>query len=66
MEFTVADMSCGGCASAISRAITKLDATARVQVDVAAKLVKVESLLEQGQVASAIEGAGFHPIPNAP
>lgn len=66
MEFTVADMSCGGCASAITRAIAKLDATARVEVDVAAKLVKVESPLEQGQVASAIESAGFHPIANAP
>lgn len=66
MEFNVADMSCGGCASVISRAIAKLDATAKVEIDIAAKLVKVESPLEQGQIASAIQGAGFHPVATAP
>lgn len=41
MEFKVADMSCGGCASAISKAIASLDPAAKVQIDVAAKTVTV-------------------------
>ena len=61
MEFNVPDMSCGGCASAVSRAITNLDSASKVEIDVAAKTVKVGSALTQGQIASAIEAAGFHP-----
>ena len=61
MEFNVPDMSCGGCASAVSRAITNLDSAAKVEIDVAAKTVKVGLALTQGQIASAIEAAGFHP-----
>jgi copper chaperone len=66
MEFNVADMSCGGCASTISRAVANLDPTAKVQIDVATKTVKVESSLKQGQIASVIEKAGFHPTVTAP
>ena len=61
MEFNVPDMSCGGCASAISRAIANLDPAATVDIDVAAKTMKVRSALKQVQIASAIEAAGFHP-----
>ncbi|SIT48202.1 Copper chaperone CopZ [Paraburkholderia ribeironis] len=66
MEFNVADMSCGGCASAVSRAITNLDPAAKVEIDLAAKTVKVESALEQEQIAGAIEEAGFDPVATAP
>ena len=66
MEFRVPDMSCGGCASAITKAIAKLDPAAKVQIDVAAKTVKVESSLNQGDIASAIAQARFHPIVIAP
>jgi copper chaperone len=61
MEFIVADMSCGGCASAISRAIAGIDATATVQIDIGAKTVTVASTLNQAQIVSAISAAGFHP-----
>ncbi|MEM5296201.1 heavy-metal-associated domain-containing protein [Burkholderia sp. JPY481] len=66
MEFKVSDMSCGGCASAISKAIARLDPAAKVQIDVAAKTVKVESALNQGQIFHAIEQANFHPVVIAP
>ncbi|MBB5397985.1 MULTISPECIES: heavy-metal-associated domain-containing protein [Paraburkholderia] len=66
MEFKVSDMSCGGCANAISKAIAKLDPAAKVQIDVAAKTVKVESALNLGQISHAIEHANFHPVVIAP
>ncbi|WP_250441786.1 heavy-metal-associated domain-containing protein [Caballeronia sp. AZ1_KS37] len=66
MEFRVPGMSCGGCASAITKAVAKLDPAAKVQIDIAAKTVKVVSSLNQDDIASAIAQARFHPIVNAP
>ncbi len=65
-EFRVPDMSCGGCASVITKAVAKLDPAAKVQIDVAAKTVQVESSSNQDDIASAIAQARFHPIVIAP
>jgi copper chaperone len=43
MEFDIPDMTCGGCANAIKRAVTQLDPAATLDVDVNAKIVKVTS-----------------------
>ncbi|MFM0228362.1 heavy-metal-associated domain-containing protein [Paraburkholderia dipogonis] len=61
MEFAIPDMSCGGCASAITRAVTSLDPAAKLEVDVPVKIVKVTSALAAEQLIEAIEAAGFHP-----
>ncbi len=61
MEFAIPDMSCGGCANAITRAVTSLDPAARLDVDVAVKIVKVTSTLAPERVIEAIVEAGFHP-----
>jgi copper chaperone len=54
-------MSCGGCANAITRAVTSLDPAAKLEVDVPVKIVKVTSTLAAEQLIEAIEAAGFHP-----
>ena len=61
MELEILDMSCGGCANAITRAVTGLDPAARVDVDVPVKIVTVTSTLPLARVIEAIEAAGFHP-----
>ncbi|OAJ53225.1 heavy metal transporter [Paraburkholderia ginsengiterrae] len=61
MELTIPDMSCGGCANAIKRAVTSLDPAARLDIDVAVKIVKVTSTLAPERLVEAIEAAGFHP-----
>ncbi|WNC92425.1 heavy-metal-associated domain-containing protein [Paraburkholderia sp. FT54] len=61
MEFAIPDMSCGGCANAITRAVTSLDPAAKLEVDVPAKIVKLTSTLAPEQLIQAIEAAGFHP-----
>ena len=61
MEFTVPDMSCGGGANAITRAVTSLDPAAKLEVDLPVKIVKVTSTLAPAQFIEAIEAAGFHP-----
>ncbi|EMH2964166.1 heavy-metal-associated domain-containing protein [Burkholderia multivorans] len=61
MEFEVQDMTCGGCANAITRAVTAADPGAKLDIDVAAKIVKVESAQGAERVQAVIEAAGFHP-----
>lgn len=61
MKFEVLDMSCGGCANAITRAVNGIDPVAKLNIDVDAKLVTVDSTLAPDRVLAAIEAAGFHP-----
>ncbi|MEA3087211.1 MAG: copper chaperone [Paraburkholderia sp.] len=61
MEFSIPDMSCGGCANAITRAVTSLDPAAKFDVDVLAKIVAVTSTLPTARIIEAMEAAGFHP-----
>ncbi|MFL9911029.1 heavy-metal-associated domain-containing protein [Paraburkholderia sp. RL17-337-BIB-A] len=61
MEFEIPDMSCGGCANAITRALTSLDPAAKLDVDVPAKIVTVTSALPTARIIEAIAEAGFHP-----
>ncbi|AOK60364.1 heavy-metal-associated domain-containing protein [Burkholderia ubonensis] len=61
MEFEVQDMTCGGCANAITRAVTAADPGAKLDIDVSAKTVKVDSTQSAASVQAIIEAAGFHP-----
>jgi copper chaperone len=61
MEFIVPDMSCGGCANAVTRAVVQLDPSAKLNVDIADKIVTVTSALSPQQLIATIEAAGFHP-----
>lgn len=61
MKLEIPDMSCGGCANAITRAVTSLDPAATLDVDVPVKLVTVTSALPGARIIEAIEAAGFHP-----
>jgi len=61
MEFEVKDMSCGGCANSITRAVNSVDPTARLDIDVTTKVVKIDSALPLDRLVAVIEEAGFHP-----
>lgn len=61
LELAVKDMSCGGCANSIARALAGLDPAAAVDIDVSAKTVKIASTLPAAQLIEAIEAVGFHP-----
>jgi copper chaperone len=63
MKVIIPDMSCGGCANAVTRAVVSLDPTAKLDVDVAGKIVEVVSALSPQQLIATIEAAGFHPSP---
>ena len=63
IEFQVNDMTCGHCASAIARAVKEVDEKGRVEVDLAAKRVRIESTHAAPEFAAAIEDAGYTPVP---
>jgi copper chaperone CopZ len=59
IELSVDGMTCGGCAARVTRVIAGLDAGAQVNVDLAAKRVRVESALAPQTLAQAVTDAGY-------
>ena len=64
VHFNVPDMTCGGCARRIRQAIAQaqLPAGVEVEIDVAARQVRIPGQAEDGTVElvrSAIESAGY-------
>ncbi|MDM8356075.1 heavy-metal-associated domain-containing protein [Pandoraea communis] len=59
MQVQVEGMSCGHCVKTVTRAITERDAAAKVNVDLSAGRVDVESRLSPAEVSAAITDAGY-------
>ncbi|KQO44071.1 cation transporter [Pseudomonas chengduensis] len=62
-QFKVGGMSCGHCVRAVTQAIQALEQTARVEVDLAAGLVRVEGSLDASQIQAAIREEGYEVAP---
>lgn len=62
-QFKVGGMSCGHCVRAVTQAIQALEQTARVEVDLAAGLVRVEGSLDASQIQAAIREEGYEVSP---
>jgi copper chaperone len=62
-QFNVGDMTCGHCASTITKAVKAADAKATVDVHLGEKRVAVASQLSQQEIAEAIREAGYTPQP---
>lgn len=64
VTFEVNDMTCGHCASTITRAVRSVDQQAKVQVDLAAHRVQIEpTAADPQQLGDAIAQAGYTPVP---
>lgn len=61
VTFQVNDMTCGHCASVISRAVAAVDKSARLDIRIQQKLVKVDSSASVAELAEAIQDAGYTP-----
>lgn len=59
VQFHVPKMRCDGCAASVLIAVKSVDAAADVNVDLATKLVRVESPAEAGLFAAALSWAGY-------
>ena len=63
LTYRVEDMTCGHCASTITKAVQAVDAGAKVQIDLAQHLVGVEPAdADACAVAQAISEAGYTPV----
>ena len=62
IEFTVNDMTCGHCASTITRAVKDVDSASRCEIDLGTKKVRIESAHPAGDFKAAIEEAGYTPV----
>lgn len=63
IEMKLPDMSCGHCAGAVTQAVKLVDANAKVEVDLATKLVKIDSREDREDFAQALAEAGYPPAP---
>ena len=61
ITFEVNDMTCGHCASTITKAVASEDVKARVEISLADHVVKVESKLAQEEILQCIAEAGYAP-----
>jgi copper chaperone len=59
--FLVPDMTCGGCATAITSAVKRADPTATVDANLATHEVRITATLADAALKAAIEDAGFTP-----
>lgn len=67
ITFEVNDMTCGHCASTITKALKDADKNAKVQVDLASHRVMVEpAAADADELAMAIKDAGYTPVPVRP
>lgn len=62
IELSVNDMTCGHCASTITRAVKDVDAAGQVEIDLAAKRVRIASERPAEEFVAAIEEAGYTPV----
>ena len=59
MEFEIPDMSCGHCASTITKTLKQLDASASVSIDLPTKKITVQTTQDRQAVADALAEAGY-------
>ncbi|MFW1754033.1 heavy-metal-associated domain-containing protein [Acinetobacter wanghuae] len=62
MKLRIDNMTCGGCARSVTATIKELDQNAEVTIDVATKLVDVETQISQDEVIAALTEDGFPPV----
>jgi copper chaperone len=59
IELKVPDMTCGHCASTITKAVKELDASAKVDISLAEHRVRVESKVSKEDLVHRIAEAGY-------
>lgn len=58
-ELQVNGMSCGGCANSVKRSVLAVDSSAKVDVDLPSKTVRVTAAASLEDITAAITEAGY-------
>ncbi len=59
MRFNIANMTCGGCAKSVTRALLSVDPRARIETDPPAREVRVDSDLDESVFLAVLSEAGY-------
>lgn len=59
LRFHIPNMTCGGCAKSVTRALLSVDPEARIVTDPPNREVRVESALEEDAFLAALSEAGY-------
>ncbi len=58
-QFTIPNMACGGCARSVTKALQGVDADTKVEADLAAHRISVESPASEAALRAALTAAGY-------
>ncbi|PWF40557.1 heavy-metal-associated domain-containing protein [Massilia glaciei] len=58
-RFYIPNMTCGGCAKSVTRALLGTDPQARIEAYPQAQEVRVDSALDEGAFLAALAAAGY-------
>jgi copper chaperone len=61
MQFHIENMTCGGCARSVTKAIQSVDPSAEVSADLASHKVEVKSAASRDRLVSALTEVGYTP-----
>ncbi|MBZ8180594.1 heavy-metal-associated domain-containing protein [Oscillatoria salina] len=62
LEFKIPKMTCDGCVKTIAKAVTDVDAKAKVSADLKTKLVSVETEASPTTIKEATIAVGYPPV----
>lgn len=58
-RFYIPNMTCGGCARSVTKALLSVDPQARIETDPPAREARVESAFEESAFHAALNEAGY-------
>ncbi len=58
-KYSVPEMSCGHCTSAIETAVKALDANAKVNPDLETRTVEIEAAVDEAAILAAMKEEGY-------
>ena len=61
MEFHIDNMTCGGCAKSVTKAIQSVDPEAKVYIDLGAKVPRVTSNSDETAIVAILDDVGYPP-----
>lgn len=59
MKLWIGNMKCGGCARGVTAIIQDIDPNAKVDIDLAAKVVNIDTIANIEQITAALAKDGF-------
>ena len=62
IELTLPTMTCGHCVRSVTETVQRVDGAAKVEIDLAAHLVRIESATPERAFAEALTDEGYAPV----